>query len=304
MSDSVLYFAGIVLVAGLLLYRLFTRKSRRRNKILKEEFPAEWRAILQSRVGFYHSLPDDEKKRFEQQVQLFIGEKRIIGLKTTIDDTIRVLVAASATIPAFGLKGWEYDNLGEVFVTAGAVSKHQVDAEHQNVVAGQVQPFQNQHYMTLSRSALEQGFTDMKDRHNVGIHEFAHLLDEADGEVDGVPKAYLPNEMVGEWQALVERKMQEIKDGKNKIDPYAATSPAEFFAVMTEYFFEDPTRLSKNHPGTYRMMAKIFGQNPRLRYRLDFNQLLRPNGYRLGRNDACPCGSGQKYKNCCMDSGQ
>jgi hypothetical protein len=48
------------------------------------------------------------------------------------------------------------------------------------------------------------------------------------------------------------------------------------------------------------MMAKIFGQNPRLRYRLDFNQLLRPDGYRLGRNDPCPCGSGQKYKNCCM----
>jgi uncharacterized protein YecA (UPF0149 family) len=70
---------------------------------------------------------------------------------------------------------------------------------------------------------------------------------------------------------------------------------------MTEYFFEDPTRLSKNHPNTYKMMAKIFGQNPRLRYRLDFNQILHPNGYRLGRNDACPCGSGQKYKNCCME---
>jgi hypothetical protein len=107
-------------------------------------------------------------------------------------------------------------------------------------VAGQVQPFQNQHYMTLSKSALEQGFTDMKDRHNVGIHEFAHLLDEADGEVDGVPKAYLPSELVGEWQQLVERKMQEIKDGENKINPYAATSPAEFFAVMTEYSSKTP----------------------------------------------------------------
>ncbi len=301
MQDSLIYFAGIVLIAGFLLYRLFTRKTRHRTKILQQEFPAEWRATLQNRVGFYHSLSDEEKKRFEQLVQVFIGEKRIIGLKTPIDDTTRVLVAASAIIPAFGLKGWEYDNLGEVFVTSGAVSKHQVDAEHQNVVAGQVQPFQNQHYMTLSKSALEQGFTDMKDRQNVGIHEFAHLLDEADGEVDGVPKAYLPNELMGEWQALVERKMQEIKDGKNKINPYAATSPAEFFAVMTEYFFEDPSRLSQNHPNTYKLLAKIFGQNPRLRYRLDFGKLLNPNGRRLSRNAPCPCGSGQKYKNCCLE---
>jgi hypothetical protein len=52
------------------------------------------------------------------------------------------------------------------------------------------------------------------------------------------------------------------------------------------------------------MLAKIFGQNPRLRYRLDFKQLIRPNGYRLGRNDPCPCGSGQKYKNCCLNSDQ
>jgi len=301
MQDSIFYFAGIVLLAGVLLFRLFTRKARRRNQILKQEFPAEWRHTLQSRVGFYHSLPDEEKKRFEQQVQLFIGEKRIIGLKTPIDDTIRVLVAASAVIPAFGLKGWEYDNLGEVFVTAGAVSTQQVDAQNQNLIAGQVQPFQNQHYMTISKSALEQGFKDMKDRQNVGIHEFAHLLDEADGEVDGVPKAYLPEELVGDWRALVQRKMREIKEGKNKINPYGATSPAEFFAVMTEYFFEDPARMSQNHPNTYKMLTRIFGQNPRLRYRLDFNRLLNPYGRRLSRNAPCPCGSGQKYKSCCLE---
>jgi Mlc titration factor MtfA (ptsG expression regulator) len=302
MSDSLLYFLIIVLVSCLLLYRLFTRKARRRKAILKTDFPAEWRHTLQTRVGFYHTLSEEEKKRFEQLVQTFIGEKRIIGIKTKIDDTVRVLVAASAIIPVFGFNGWEYDNLGEVFVTEGAVGTRQIDEQNQNIIAGQVQPFQNQHYMTISRSALEQGFSDMKDRQNVGIHEFAHLLDEADGVVDGVPNAYLPDELVQPWKEIMNRKMQEIKNGENNINPYGATSPAEFFAVMTEYFFEDPARLQKNHPRTYKLLTKVFGQNPHLKYRFDFNQLLNPNGRRLGRNEPCPCGSGEKYKNCCLDA--
>ncbi len=300
MQEGILYFSIIVFILIILFYRLITRKARRRKQILKDEFPALWRHTLQSRVGFYHTLSEEEKKRFEQLVQLFIGEKHIIGIKTTIDDSTKVLVAASAIIPVFGFKHWEYDNLGEVFVTEGAVTTHQVDKENQNIVAGQVQPFQNQHYMTISKSALEQGFKDMRDRSNVGIHEFAHLLDEADGVVDGIPKASLPPELVEPWQELMDRKMKEIKEGKNKINPYGATSPAEFFAVMTEYFFEDPTRLQQNHPNTYRMLTKVFGQNPRLKYRIDFKQLINPNYNKLSRNAPCPCGSGEKYKNCCL----
>jgi Mlc titration factor MtfA (ptsG expression regulator) len=146
---------------------------------------------------------------------------------------------------------------------------------------------------------LEQGFNNMKDRTNVGIHEFAHLLDEADGEIDGVPKAYLPPELIQPWTELMHRKMQDIKEGKNNINSYGATSPAEFFAVVTEYFFEDPVRLQQNHPKMYRLLTKTFQQNPRKRYNLDFRELLNPNYKKMNRNSPCPCGSGEKYKNCC-----
>jgi Mlc titration factor MtfA (ptsG expression regulator) len=210
-----------------------------------------------------------------------------------------VLVAASAIIPIFGFDNWEYDNLGEVFVTQGAVNTHKVDEQVQNIIAGQVQPFQNQHYMILSKNALEQGFNNMKDRTNVGIHEFAHLLDEADGEIDGIPKAYLPPELIKPWTELMHRKMQDIKEGKNQINSYGATSEAEFFAVVTEYFFEDPVRLKQNHPDMYALLTKTFHQNPRKRYSLDFNELLNPNYKKMNRNAPCPCGSGEKYKNCC-----
>jgi Mlc titration factor MtfA (ptsG expression regulator) len=292
-------FGAFCMLLLFVFYRWATRKQRRRRRIEQQEFPPAWQQILENRVGFYLTLSEEKKKRFEKLIQIFIAEKRIIGIKTEVDDTTRVLVAASAIIPIFGFDNWEYDNLGEVFITQGAVDTVKVDAQVQNIVAGQVQPFQNQHYMILSKNALEQGFNNMKDRSNVGIHEFAHLLDEADGEIDGIPKAYLPPELIQPWTDLMQRKMQDIKDGKNKINSYGATSEAEFFAVVTEYFFEDPVRLKQNHPDMYSLLTKTFQQNPRKRYMIDFKELLNPNYRKMNRNAPCPCGSGEKYKNCC-----
>ncbi|MFD2245220.1 zinc-dependent peptidase [Pontibacter ruber] len=284
----------------LLFYRWATRKDRRRKQVLAQEFPVEWRKILQDRVGFYHTLKEEEQKQFEKMVQLFLSEKRITGIQTEIDDTTKVLVASSAIIPIFGFRDWEYHNLGEVIVFPGRIKRFQdKDNEAVTEVLGRVNPFQNDHYVTLSKPALEQGFNEMGDRKNVGIHEFAHMLDQADGEIDGVPKAYMPEELVKPWQELMYRKIKAINKGESDINPYGATSEAEFFAVVTEYFFEKPGQLAEKHPRLYELLTKVFHQNPKRRFRIDFRSLLNPYGKRLGRNEPCPCGSGEKYKNCC-----
>ena len=295
-------FIVIVLAVCLLFYRWATRKSRNRKKVLQTDFPAEWRKILNDRVGFYHTLKTDEdKQRFEKMVQLFLSEKRIIGIDVQIDDLIKVLVASSAIIPIFGFKDWEYPNLGEVFVFPGSIHKYKdSDCDAVAEVLGRVNPFQNDYYVTLSKPALERGFNDMADRKNVGIHEFAHMLDQADGEIDGVPEAYLPEELVAPWRELMYQKIKSIKKGESDIDEYGATSEAEFFAVVTEYFFEKPDKLAENHPKLYALLTKIFKQNPKRRFNLNFRALLNPYGKRLGRNEPCPCGSGEKYKNCCL----
>ncbi|SIT82505.1 zinc-dependent peptidase [Pontibacter indicus] len=298
------YLFFIALVAGMLLlfYRWATRKERHRKEILKRGFPAEWRKILQDRVGFYHTLKtDEEKERFERMLLLFVSEKRITGIDTRVDDTTKVLVGASAVIPIFGFKDWEYHNLGEVLVFPGSIHRYKYeDNEAVAEVLGRVNPFQNDHYVTLSKPALEQGFNDMADRKNVGIHEFAHMLDQADGEIDGVPEAYLPDDLVRPWKELMYRKISQIEKGKSDIDDYGATSEAEFFAVVTEYFFEKPEQLAEKHPRLYELLTKVFKQNPKRRFRINFRQLLNPYGKRLGRNEPCPCGSGNKYKYCCM----
>ena len=269
---------------------------------MAQEFPAEWRKILNDRVGFYHTLQtEEEKQRFEKMLQLFLAEKRITGIEVAVDDLTKVLVAASAIIPIFGFQDWEYTNLGEVLIFPGSLERYKdQESEAVSEVLGRVNPFQNDHYVTLSKPALERGFNDMGDRQNVGIHEFAHMLDQADGEIDGTPTAYLPPELVKPWNELVYRKIKQIKRGDSDINPYGATNEAEFFAVVTEYFFEKPGQMAEKHPGTYALLTKIFQQNPKRRFRLNFRELLNPYGKRLGRNEPCPCGSGEKYKNCCL----
>ncbi|MCX2740756.1 zinc-dependent peptidase [Pontibacter anaerobius] len=297
------YIAFILFVAviGFVFYRWATRQKRHRRQVLAAEFPAEWRKILQDRVGFYHTLKTDEdKRRYEKMLQLFLSEKRITGVDVEIDDLTKVLVASSAIIPIFGFREWEYRNLGEVLVFPGSIKRYKNEkSEAVSEVLGRVNPFQNDHYVTLSKPALERGFNDMADRKNVGIHEFAHMLDQADGEIDGTPAAYLPEELVQPWQELMYRKIKKIEQGKSDIDNYGATSEAEFFAVVTEYFFEKPDQLAEKHPKLYELLTQIFDQNPKRRFRINFKELLNPYGKRIGRNELCPCGSGKKYKHCC-----
>ncbi|TPE43287.1 zinc-dependent peptidase [Pontibacter mangrovi] len=298
------YLAFILFVAlvAYFFYRWATRQKRHRRQVLHAEFPAAWRKILQDRVGFYHTLKtEEEKRRFEKMLQLFLSEKRITGIDVEVDDLTKVLVASSAIIPIFGFRDWEYRHLGEVLVFPGSIKKYKDEkSEAVSEVLGRVNPFQNDHYVTLSKPALERGFNDMADRKNVGIHEFAHMLDQADGEIDGTPAAYLPEELVQPWQELMYRKIKKIRQGKSDIDVYGATSEAEFFAVVTEYFFEKPDQLAEKHPELYKLLTQVFDQNPKRRFRINFKQLLNPYGKRIGRNEPCPCGSGKKYKQCCM----
>ena len=298
--EGVIAFVLFVGVLCFILYRWATRKERSRRKIRKQDFPPAWRKVLEDRVGFYLTLDEAGKRRFEQGIQVFLSERRIIGLKTKVDDLSRVLIAASAIIPVWGFKDWEYPNLAEIYLTDGALSTQEYKEEGSiNIVAGQVKPRGGRHTLTLSKSALVQGFNNMADRKNVGIHEFSHLIDQQDGVVDGIPENRLPDHLVQPWVELMYRKIEEIKDGKNNINTYGATSETEFFAVATEYFFEKPGKLQKNHPELYKMLTKIFNQDPRKRFPSSFKDLLNPYGKKTGRNDPCPCGSGDKFKHCC-----
>lgn len=251
-------------------------------------------------VPFFMALDEEQKKQFRYEVQCFIAEKKINGIRTQIDDTDRVLVAASAVIPIFSFPEWEYTNLKEVLLYPSSFSHDfQVEGKGRNIL-GMVGSggFMNG-MMILSQPDLRNGFRNTTDKHNTAIHEFVHLLDKSDGVVDGIPNTLLDKQYVMPWLEMIKEEIQAIKKGKSDINPYGSFSNEEFLAVASEYFFERPDLMKEKHPKLYSLMSRIFKQDNRSRFARLVKKILPKGKAQFGRNSPCPCGSGLKYKKCC-----
>ena len=296
---------GIVVVAllALFLYRFLTRTIRRRAHLRQEPFPPSWETILQREVRFFQTLNESEKDRFREKVRIFLDEKRITGIKTLVDDTVRVLVAASAIIPIFGFPEWEWDQISEVLIYPTTFNEQYEIERGNRDVLGMVGRGAMNRMMILSKPELLQGFRMAQDRKNVGIHEFTHLLDKSDGAVDGIPSVGLPQSIVTPWLKLIHQEMGNMRAGHSDINPYGLKNEAEFFAVASEYFFENPDKMKRKHPALYAMLEGVFHQDPQSQIKKALASMVKPEARRLGRNAHCPCGSGKKYKHCCLWSG-
>ena len=287
------------LIAGLVYYGM-TRKVRRRRRILARPFPAEWEAVLQREVVFFRALPPGDQARFRRELQVFLGEKRITGIKLELDTTTLVLTGASAIIPIFGFPEWEWDQISEVLVYPDRFDREfAFESGDQRHTLGMVGTGALNRLMILSKPDLLAGFRNAGDKRNVGVHEFAHLVDKSDGSVDGLPAVGLERDAIGPWIDLVRRKMEEMRRGDSDINPYGLTNEAEFFAVATEYFFERPGVMERKHPELYAMLCRIFQQDLGERS-ADLARERSRGRPRFGRNSPCPCGSGLKYKKCCL----
>lgn len=289
---------GIAL--GPLAYWWIRRGCKRRAWVMTQPFPPVWEGVLRSRVVYFNALGEERKQRFRQLVAIFLDEVRITGIRTDVDETTRVLVAASAIIPIFNFDHWEYSRLGEVLIYPGSFDKnYQTDLEGQcdgqcNTL-GMVGDGPLSGAMILSKPALIAGFDIANDKQNVGIHEFAHLVDKADGYFDGIPPG-VPADLAQEWIQWVAKELADPPKSLSHIKDYAYTNEVEYFAVLMEYFFEAPEILQRKNPQLYEMLEKIIRQ--------DTASLLpgasKFRARRIGRNSPCPCGSGKKFKRCCL----
>ncbi len=223
--------------------------------------PSKWKAILKKEVPFYRKLNSKERDLFHYKVLEFTTNCKIIGVETIVTDLDKVLVAASAVIPIFAFPEWKYKNLEEVLIYPDTFNLDFETKGGNRQILGMVGTGYMEDKMILSKNALRKGFKNETDKKNTAIHEFVHLIDKMDGEVDGIPSVLLERQYVIPWLDMIERKLEEIVKRKSDINPYAATGREEFFAVLSEYFFERPLLLKKKHPELYDMLEEIFEQD-------------------------------------------
>jgi Mlc titration factor MtfA (ptsG expression regulator) len=277
-----------------LAYWWVRRRCLRRLAVMQQPFPAAWESILQTHVAFFRALDGAGQTRFRHLVQIFLDEVRVTGIRTEVDDTVRVLVAASAVIPIFGFHDWSYHRLHEVLIYPDSFDDaYRTDGGKQETILGMAGLHHLSGVMILSKPALLAGFDHPSRHHHLGVHEFAHLVERETRDY-GIPPE-VPWMAVRQWMRFVAKELDHPSRHRARLDTYAYTNEHEFFAVLSEYFFTSPASLERRDPALYALMRDLFHQDPRALLSL----APRPAGG-LDRNAACPCGSGHKFKHCCL----
>ena len=222
--------------------------------------------ILTTNIAYYRLLNDTERVRFIESVKRFLSVVKITGVDVSVEDIDRIMIASSAVIPVFAFPEWQYHNLEEVLVYSDTINEEfQSTGEGRNIM-GMVGSGYMNGKMLLSRHALREGFSNRSDKSNTAIHEFVHLIDKMDGDTDGLPTVLVNQQFVIPWLEMIRNNMEAIAKGRSDINPYGITNRAEFFAVVSEYFFERPDLLQSKHPDIYQLLQQIFLQTPVLNH--------------------------------------
>lgn len=240
-------------------------RSRKPKIAPSAELTEAERTLLMSHVRYYQQLDAVDKQKFEHRVLAFLSYIRIEGIGTELQSLDRLLIASSAIIPVFGFEDWKYKNLSTVLLYPDTFNKDFQFEGGERRILGMVGEGYMNGQMILSRAALIHGFANTTDKENTAIHEFVHLLDKSDGSIDGIPDNLMKHEYTLPWVKMIHQEMQNIEKGKSDINPYAITNEAEFFAVVSEYFFEKPTQLKEKHPQLYKILSATFLQDPAIK---------------------------------------
>ena len=252
---------GILVIFILAIFYAVKFLQKKKVKVT-EPVPPLLKSILQEQVPFYEQLNKSKQAEFEARAAHFLTQVKITGVKTVVEDIDKVLIAASAIIPIFNFTDWEYPNLNEVLLYPDSFDHEFEQQGAGRNILGMVGSGALNQVMILSQFELRQAFINETGKNNTAIHEFVHLVDKTDGEIDGIPESLLNKQYIKPWLQLMQEKIKEIINDQSDINPYGATNEAEFFAVVSEYFFERPELLKEKHPDLYELLLKIFHPAP------------------------------------------
>ena len=250
----------------------------RQQRVLKQlEIPEPmWREALEA-LPFLAIYTDTELERLREKVMLFLHAKSIVGAAGhEVTAVQRVIIALQACVLVLKLDLRYFDSFSNIVVYPGEFVPGREWEDEFGVVhrddgplAGEAMPGGP---VLLSWPDVEASADWDAAGMNLVIHEFAHKIDMRSGEANGCPP--LPPKMPPHvWKRMLTRAFdhfrRRVERGENTaIDPYAAEDPAEFFAVLSEVFFVDPTLLLHEYPDVYQQFSMFYGQDPASRAEL------------------------------------
>jgi len=245
--------------------------ERRRNRLRARPFPATWRRIIARRVPYFRTLPADLQLQLKKHMLVFLAEKPFIGCRgLVVTDEMRVTIAAQACLLILNRRTDYFPKLRQILVYPDAfvVDRVQSDGfgvtqERRHALSGESW---SQGQVILSWEDTLEGACVVDDGRNVVIHEFAHQLDQETGHANGAPLLG-PRERYARWSDVLGREFdallqRTLAQQPSLMSDYGATDPAEFFAVATEVFFEQPQRLAADHPALYGELAGFYRVDP------------------------------------------
>jgi hypothetical protein len=269
LSLLILFGLGLLLLAWLVGEPRLV--ERRRRRLRERPFPSAWRRILARRVPYFRTLPADLQLQLKQHIQVFLAEKPFVGCRgLVVTDEMRVTIAAQACLLILNRRSDYFPKLRQILVYPGAFVVDRVQLDGAGVMQEQRQALSGESWsqgqVILSWEDVLDGAAVIDDGRNVVIHEFAHQLDQEAGHANGAPLlgrreryAHWSQVLRAEFDALAQRALAQQP---SLISDYGATDPAEFFAVVSEVFFEQPQRLAAEHPALYRELAGFYRVDP------------------------------------------
>ncbi len=244
--------------------------KRKRQQVASLPFPKKWREILRKNVPYFYGMPSDLQLQLKQHILIFLNEKQFYGFEgIEINDEIKVTIAAQACLLLLNRKTNYYPKLKSIYVYPAAfITTHShkdgagVLQSNERVLSGESWELGK---VILSWHDTKAGAQDANDGQNVVIHEFAHQLDQETGAANGAP--YLRHNNQKCWSKVLSNEYEKLRfqtktNQSTLLDSYGATNPAEFFAVASEVFFEQPKSLLAQHKSLYLQLKGLYQVDP------------------------------------------
>jgi len=244
--------------------------AKRRLQLQKRPLTSEQERLLHHAMPLYRRLPPPLRQQLNGHIQVFLAEKKFIGADgLNVNDSMRLLIAANACLLLLNRHSNYFTNVKTIVLYPSAyrapqtTNNHGVVSQASQTRLGESWPWGT---IVLSWSDSLAGSADDQDGHNVILHEFAHQLDQQNGGATGTPKLS-DKKMYAQWNSVFSQEFHQLKQdlashSNAVIDGYGATNEAEFFAVLTETFFEKPQALRQKHSALYELLYHYYKVDP------------------------------------------